>query len=142
MATTGFINGTKWIVTVDGNEIGHVTTHSADYTAATSSASSKDSAGYNEYIYSYRDATLNFDALVVYDDDTAGDKTGFFDLFEAGYLNRTEFVLVKGTAESGDKVITQSALLINLSINANGEETTTYSGTFQGTGAAVVSTNA
>ena len=142
MATTGQFNGTKIGVTVDGNLIGHATQHTIDYTANTSSASSKDSGGHNEYIYSFRDGTMSFDALVVYDDDTAGDKTGFFDLFNNGHLGRTVFTLIMGTDESGDSVITQEALLTSLSINASAEETVTYSGSFQFTGAPTVSQNA
>ena len=142
MATTGQFNGTLITVTVDGDAIGHVTSHTIDYSVNTPDASSKDSLGHQEIIAGQRSGTLSFDALVVYDDDTAADKTGFFDLFNDGYLSRTQFELVYGTAESGDSIITQSAFLTSLSQNAGNEETVTYSGSFSFTGAPVVSQNA
>ena len=141
MATTGPFLGDKILVTIDGSAIGHINSHTTDYSRATSDTSSQDSNGYKEYIYSWGDGTMTFESLVVYDDDTAADKKGFFDLFNEGMLGDTVFTLVVGTEEAGDSVTSQKALLTSLSLNATMGERASYSGGFQFSGRPTVITN-
>ena len=101
-----------------------------------------DDGGHADFIYSKRNSTVSFNSLLVYDDDADANKTGFFDLYNAGYLGRTVFTLVIGTEEAGDSIITQDALLTSLSMNPTHDETVSYSGSFQMKGLPVVSQNA
>ncbi len=136
------MTGTSLLVTLDGDPIGHTTSFTIDFQHNTADASSRDSAGWTELITSTRNATISFEGLVDYADDTAADKKGFHDLVSEGILNRGTFSLVYGTAVSGDKIFTVDALLTNVSATAPNEDTVTFSGTFASTGAVVESTNA
>lgn len=141
MATLGKINGSVIKLTVDGNPIGHITDFSIDASVNTPDASSADDGGHADFIYGKRTSTVSFNSLLVYDDDTDAGKTGFFDLYNSGYLGRTVFTLVMGTEEAGDSIITQDALLTSLSMNPTHDETVSYSGSFQMKGTPVVTQN-
>ena len=133
--------GTNLIVTVDGDPIGHTTSFTIDFQHTTADASSRDSAGWTDSISSRRSATISFEGLVDYADDTNASKKGFHDLVAEGIINRAVFTLVYGTVEVGDKVFTVDAFLTGVSATAPDEDTLTFSGTFASTGAVVESTN-
>jgi len=136
------MTGTSLLVTLDGDPIGHTTSFTIDFQHNTADASSRDSAGWTELITSTRSATISFEGLVDYADDTAADKKGFHDLVSEGIINRGTFSLVYGTAELGDKIFTVDALLTSVSATAPNEDTVTFSGSFASTGAVVASDNA
>ncbi len=140
MATTGRFNGTDLIVLVGGNPIGHSTSCTLDLQHNLSDSSSKDSAGFAEFISSMRSATISFDGLVDYSDDGTT-KEGVDSLIADGIISRQEFTLVFGTAETGDTVYTMQGFLANISVNAPKDEVVTYSGSFTSTGAIVASVN-
>jgi len=135
------MTGTSLLVTLDGDPIGHTTSFTIDFQHNTADASSRDSAGWTELITSTRSATISFEGLVDYADDTAADKKGFHDLVSEGIINRGTFSLVYGTAELGDKIFTVDALLTSVSATAPNEDTVTFSGSFASTGAVVASDN-
>lgn len=136
------MTGTSLLVTLDGDPIGHTTSFTIDFQHNTADASSRDSAGWTELITSTRSATISFEGLVDYADDTAADKKGFHDLVSEGIINRGTFSLVYGTAELGDTIFTVDALLTSVSATAPNEDTVTFSGSFASTGAVVASDNA
>jgi len=136
------MTGTSLLVTLDGDPIGHTTSFTIDFQHNTADASSRDSAGWTEIITSTRSATISFEGLVDYADDTAADKKGFHDLVSEGIINRGTFSLVYGTAELGDTIFTVDALLTSVSATAPNEDTVTFSGSFASTGAVVASDNA
>ena len=136
------INGTSILVTVDGNAIAEAQEHSIEFSHNLADASTKDSAGWAEFISAQRGGTINVSALVDYAADADASATGFFDLFTEGIVNRTEFTLVFGTAVSGDTIFTVDAFLTSLSQNAPMEDVVSYSATFQLTGAPATSANA
>ena len=138
MATTGKFTGEKIGVTVDGAPMAEIVSYTLDTNTATSSASTMDSEGHNEYLPSWSDGTLGFDGMVVYDATT---KVNFMDLYSDGIIGKTVFTLVIGTSETGDSIITQDAILTSLSQNATAYETVSYSGSFQFTGKPTVTPN-
>lgn len=140
MATSGRFNGTNLLVLVGGNPIGHTTSCTLDIQHNLADASSKDSAGFAEFISAMRSATVSFEGLVDYDDDGVT-KEGVDSLIADGIISRTEFTIVFGTQETGDTIYTMNAYLSNISVTAPAEETVTYSGTFTSTGAITPSVN-
>lgn len=134
-------NGTSILVTVDGDAIAEAQEHSIEVSHNLADASTKDSAGWAEFISAQRGATINVSALVDYAADTDASSTGFFDLFTEGIVNRTEFTLVFGTTASGNTIMTAQAYLTSLSQNAPSEDVVSYSASFQITGAITTSTN-
>ena len=135
-------NGTSILVTVDGNPVAESQECSIEFSHATADASTKDSAGWAEFISAQRGGTINVSALVDYAADTDANATGFFDLFTEGIVNRTEFTLVYGTTASGETIFTVDAYLTSLSQNAPMEDVVSYAATFQLTGAPATSANA
>ena len=133
--------GNNLIVTVDGDPIGHTTSFTIDIQHSTADASSRDSAGWVELLSSRRSATISFEGLVDYADDSDANKKGFHNLLSEGVLNRSSFTLVFGTSETGETVLTVSAFLTNISSTSPDEDTVTFSGTFTSTGAIVSSVN-
>jgi hypothetical protein len=128
MATTGVFNGTNLLLKIEGTTIGHTTSCSLSLSMDTPEATTKDSAGFSEYIG-------GVEGLVAYDD-------GANAIEMADYLlARTQLTCVFGTAEAGDAIYTAEAFLSSVEMSAEMEAAVTYSGSLTITGAIVKSTN-
>ena len=135
MATTGVFNGTDLLLKVEGATIGHTTSCSLSLSMDTPEATTKDSAGFSEYIGGVKGGEISFEGLVAYDDSA--------NVIEmADYLlARTQLTCVFGTAEAGDAIYTPEAFLSSVEMSAEMEAAVTYSGSLTITGAIVKSTN-
>ena len=68
MATTGVFNGTNLILKIEGTAVGHTTSCSMSISMDTPEATTKDSAGFSEYIGGVKGGEISFEGLVAYDD--------------------------------------------------------------------------
>jgi hypothetical protein len=135
MATTGVFNGTNLILQVEGATVGHTTSCSLSMSMDTPEATTKDSAGFSEYIGGVKGGELSFEGLVVYDDASNVIEMADF------LLARTQLTCVFGTTEAGDAIFTSEGFLSSVEMSAEMESAVTYSGSITLTGAIVKSSN-
>lgn len=128
MASLGILNGTALTVFVDGTQISSTTSHSLSYEMATRDATTKSSGGNEEVLPALRSWSIDFDAMVAYDDTE-----GYAEL-RALIDGRTEVTLLFSSLESGDPQWSGKAFLTSLSKDAAVEDSVTMSGSFKGTG--------
>ncbi len=135
MATTGVFNGTNLLLKIEGTTVGHTTSCSLSLSMDTPEATTKDSAGFSEYIAGVKGGEISFEGLIAYDDS--------FNAIQAAdnLLNRTQLTCVFGTTESGDAIYTAEAFLTSVEMSGEMEAATTYSGSLIITGAITKSTN-
>lgn len=135
MATTGVFNGTNLLLKIEGTTVGHTTSCSLSLSMDTPEATTKDSAGFSEYIGGVKGGEISFEGLIAYDDS--------FNAIQAAdnLLNRTQLTCVFGTTESGDAIYTAEAFLTSVEMSGEMEAATTYSGSLIITGAITKSTN-
>ncbi len=135
MATTGVFNGTNLLLKIEGTTVGHTTSCSLSLSMDTPEATTKDSAGFSEYIGGVKGGEISFEGLIAYDDS--------FNAIQAAdnLLNRTQLTCVFGTTESGDAIYTAEAFLTSVEMSGEMEAATTYSGSLTITGAITKSTN-
>lgn len=135
MATTGVFNGTNLLLKIEGVTIGHTTSCSLSLSMDTPEATTKDSAGFSEYIAGVKGGEISFEGLIAYDDTSNAIEMADF------LLARTQLTCVFGTTESGDAIYTAEAFLTSVEMSGEMEAATTYSGSLTVTGAIVKSTN-
>ncbi len=135
MATTGVFNGTNLLLKIEGTTVGHTTSCSLSLSMDTPEATTKDSAGFSEYIGGVKGGEISFEGLIAYDDS--------FNAIQAAdnLLNRTQLTCIFGTTESGDAIYTAEAFLTSVEMSGEMEAATTYSGSLTITGAITKSTN-
>ena len=135
MATTGVFNGTNLLLKIEGTTVGHTTSCSLSLSIDTPEATTKDSAGFSEYIGGVKGGEISFEGLIAYDDS--------FNAIQAAdnLLNRTQLTCIFGTTESGDAIYTAEAFLTSVEMSGEMEAATTYSGSLTITGAITKSTN-
>ena len=135
MATTGVFNGTNLLLKIEGTTVGHTTSCSLSLSMDPPEATTKDSAGFSEYIGGVKGGEISFEGLIAYDDS--------FNAIQAAdnLLNRTQLTCVFGTTESGDAIVTAEAFLTSVERSGEMEAATTYSGSLIITGAITKSTN-
>lgn len=133
------INGTSFLIVVDGGAIAHSTSASISIDMDTVDVSSKDSAGVQELIAGQRSATVDFEALVDFGaqglTDAGGTAMkGLDDLFTV-FNNRSaiNWQLSTGSFDGSPK-FTGSGLITSLSMDAPMEDVTTFSGSIAVTG--------
>lgn len=129
MATTGVVNGTLLGVYVGGTKINKATSASLSLNHSVRDITSKDSAGWSESLEGLRDWTIDFEGLFAYDATY-----GIVDL-EGVLTARTAVTVRFSTESSTDEYFEGTAFLTSLSADAATEESSTFSGSFQGTGA-------
>lgn len=135
--TTGIINGTLMRLYKDGTAIGAATTCAMTVGRELRETIHKDNpgSGWREVAVGQKTATLTTEAL--YSLDTANVAPGtLFDALDNGTLMLFKFT----TDVSGDDYYQGSAYCTQFDINAVVEENTTYSCTFEITGAVTRST--
>ncbi len=134
MATTGKINGSDLLVYVDGTAITHSTSCSISIAMATRGATTKDSAGWSESLEGLRSWSVSSDQMIALDA-----AQGLEEVFEL--LKDRDTVTVKfATDDATDRFFTGSAFITALDVNADNEETATFTVAFEGTGNLILST--
>ena len=142
-ASTAIMNATDVLIqfSTDGttyDEVGRMTSASLSISMETRDTSTKDSAGWRELLEGQKSWSLSGDGLVVYS-LTGAD--GFSDLY--GYLNgRTNLYVKFGSVGSGEKVYSGRGFITSLDQEAGVEDNTTFSFSFEGTGALTEAANA
>jgi len=129
MATTGVFNGTNLLLKIGGTTVGHTTSCSMSLSMDTPEATTKDSAGFSEYIGGVKGGEISFEGLIAYDDS--------FNAIQAA----DNLTCVFGTAETGDAIYTADGFLTSVEMSGEMEAAVTYSGSITITGAIVKSTN-
>ncbi|MAA76657.1 MAG: hypothetical protein CML73_01305 [Rhodobiaceae bacterium] len=135
MATTGVFNGTNLLLKIEGATVGHTTSCSLSLSMDTPEATTKDSAGFSEYIAGVKGGEISFEGLVAYDDTSNAIEMADF------LLARTQLTCVFGTTESGDAIYTAEGFLTSVEMAGEMEAAVTYSGSITITGAITKSTN-
>ena len=134
MATTGKINTTLLAIYTGsgtGTKITHLNDCSLTMNHSPRNVSTKDSAGWEEFLEGMRSWEMSASGLLSWDATNAPD-----DLFTTNINTRTAVTVLFTTAVTGDIVYSGSAWATNLEQSSPGqEETATFSMSFQGTGA-------
>jgi len=129
MASLGKLSGTLWKITVAGTAINGLTTTSASFTMETRDTTTKDSAGWREFLGTVKTSAFTAEGLV------ALDATYGLDELYIAYDTGTPVAIIYTTAESGDIQFSQSAIITQLDSAAADNDNTTFSLSLQGTGA-------
>lgn len=129
MATTGIINGTDFLLYVGGTKVYHTTSHSLSFSMDTRDATTKDSGGWRDLLEATKSWSMSGDGLVALDATY-----GFSDLF-AVLTARTAVVVKFSTETAGDTYYTGNGYLTSLDMDSPTEDNSSFSFTFEGTGA-------
>ena len=135
----GQLNGTDLSVYIGGTLVAYSTSATININHSTRSTSNKESAGWEENMEGMRNWDVSCDALYAWL-DASGSAISNETLSEifTGYMHtRASFSLTFGTTGStaGDTKYTGTAWLTSASLTAPLEDTSTFSVTFQGSGA-------
>lgn len=126
MATTGSINGKLLGVKVDGTLIAYAKGCKLTYSHEVRETTTKDDDGIKTVAEGLRSWKVDCDGLVV--------STNFSTLF-ATISGRTKVYLSFTSSASGDKKYSGYAYLSSLDQDGPDQQSTTYSASFEGTGA-------
>ena len=137
MATNGVINGTKFGVYAAGTKIGYATSASISMNHSLRDTSTKDSGGWRDQLEGQRDWECSVEGMVIFLDSAGGaiSDVTMDELFSTYIATRTEFTLMFSTEVTGDLKWTGQAFLTSLSADTPNEDSSTWSGSFSGTGA-------
>lgn len=128
-------NGTLTVLKMDGTQLAELTNVTMSMTSDNFETTSKESGGYAEFSYGKRSVTYSVEGLA----DFQASNKDLADLFSA-WTARTVVSLEWTNAVSGDKKVTQSALISSIDVDAPMEDVVTYSVEFQGTGTPTIAT--
>jgi len=136
MATSGRFLADNLIVSVGTNPIGNATSKSIAFAQQLAEVSDSDSGGFEEFIPSFRSATIEFEGYVDYDNDgvTKEGVDTLADLMLSGTYSVRTFTVTFGTGVTGDTLYSASAILESLDYGGSAGEAVTLSGTFRVTG--------
>ena len=126
--TTGIINGTDFLVYIEGVAIAHTTSCVLNYSRAERDSSSKDSAGSTNRDYGREDWSITGEGLYQFATTKA-----FSDLFSIA-KNKTKAIVRMSTEVAGNKFYEGQAILTSLTTTHPGEENSTFSFTFAADG--------
>ena len=137
MATNGVINGTKFGVYVAGTKIAYATSASISMNHNLRDTSTKDSSGWRDQLEAQRDWEVSLEGLLIFVDGSGGAISNLTmdELYSTYIATRTEFTLMFSTEVSGDVKWSGQAFLTSLSADTPNEDSSTWSGSFSGTGA-------
>ena len=137
MATNGVINGTKFGVYVAGTKVAYATSASISMNHNLRDTSTKDSGGWRDQLEAQRDWEVSVEGMLIFLDSAGGAITGttMDELYSTYIATRTEFTLMFSTEVTGDFKWTGQAFLTSLSADTPNEDSSTWSGSFSGTGA-------
>jgi predicted secreted protein len=123
------INGTNFLVFLNGVAIAGSRSCTLNLTTDTPSCASKDSGGWEEVLNGLRSWTIDVDGLIQFDNYWATDDIA--DL----QINRDKITIKFATETSGDSYWQGEAVLQTSGLTADMEQPSTAAFTFQGTGA-------
>jgi predicted secreted protein len=136
MATNGVINGTKFGVYVAGTKIGYATSASITMNHNLRDTSTKDSAGWRDQLEGQRDWEVSVEGMVIFTTAAGSISDLTMDELYSTYIaSRTEFTLKFSTEITGDIYWHGQAFMTSLSADTPNEDSSTWSGSFSGTGA-------
>lgn len=134
MASTGILNGTLAKVQVGGITIAHLTSNSLTFDMSTRDASTKDSDGWKESLEGQKSFSGSAEGFF------AEDATyGYEDLYDA-FAARTLVTITWTTDVVGDSEYSGSCYITSLERTDGLEESSTFSASFEGTGAVTKAT--
>jgi predicted secreted protein len=142
MATDGVINGTKFGVYVAGTKVAYATSASISMNHNLRDTSTKDSGGWRDQLEGQRDWEVSVEGMLIFTnlDGTAVAGTTADELYSTYIYARTQFELKFTTEVTGDIKWTGQAFLTSLSADTPNEDSSTWSGSFSGTGELVQAT--
>ena len=137
MATNGVINGTKFGVYAAGTKIAYATSASISMNHNLRDTSTKDSSGWRDQLEAQRDWEVSVEGMLIFVDGSGGAIAGLTmnELYSTYIATRTEFTLMFSTEDTGDIKWSGQAFLTSLSADTPNEDSSTWSGSFSGTGA-------
>jgi TP901-1 family phage major tail protein len=139
MATQGIFNGTLLVVKLGGVAFAHSTSCSLSVSTDLPDSTTKDSSGWAQQIQGLRSWSVSTDGLAVI--ESAAALVNVEDIFSS-ISSRTDVTLTFSTFVSGDKIWTGTAQVESLDFTGDMESPATFSASFTGTGALVMTTNA
>jgi predicted secreted protein len=136
MATDGVINGTKFGVYVAGTKVAYATSASISMNHNLRDTSTKDSGGWRDQLEGQRDWEVSVEGMLIFTnlDGTAVTGLTANELYSTYIYARTQFELKFSTEVTGDIKWTGQAFLTSLSADTPNEDSSTWSGSFSGTG--------
>jgi predicted secreted protein len=142
MATDGVINGTKFGVYVAGTKVAYATSASISMNHNLRDTSTKDSGGWRDQLEGQRDWEVSVEGMLIFTnlDGTAVTGLTADELYSTYIYARTQFELKFSTEVTGDIKWTGQAFLTSLSADTPNEDSSTWSGSFSGTGELVQAT--
>lgn len=137
MATNGVINGTKFGVYAAGTKIAYATSASISMNHNLRDTSTKDSAGWRDQLEGQRDWEVSVEGMLIFLDSAGSAIAGttMDELYNTYIETRTEVLVKFSTAITGDLEWSGQAFLTSLSADTPNEDSSTWSGSFSGTGA-------
>tara|TARA_R110000824_G_scaffold68953_2_gene177759 strand:+ start:857 stop:1288 length:432 start_codon:yes stop_codon:yes gene_type:complete len=137
MATNGVINGTKFGVYAAGTKIGYATSASISMNHNLRDTSTKDSAGWRDQLEAQRDWEVSVEGMLIFLDGSGSAISDLTmnELYSTYIATRTEFTLMFSTEVTGDLKWSGQAFMTSLSADTPNEDSSTWSGSFSGTGA-------
>jgi len=134
MPSTGILNGTLAKIQVAGTTIAHLTSNSLTFDMSTRDASTKDSSGWKESLEGQKSFSGSAEGFF------AEDATyGYEDLYDV-FAARTLVVVTWSTDVTGDIEYSGSCYITSLEKTDGLEESSTFSVSFEGTGAVTKAT--
>jgi hypothetical protein len=128
-------NGTLTVLKMDGTQLAELTNVTMSMSSDNFETTSKESGGYAEFAYGQRSITYSVEGLA----DFQASNKDLADLL-AAWTGRTVVSLEWTNGVTGDKKVTQSALISSIDVDAPMEDVSTYSVEFQGTGTPTIAT--
>jgi len=136
MATNGVINGTKFGVYAAGTKIGYATSASISINHNLRDTSTKDSGGWRSQLEGQRDWEVSVEGMLIFVDGSGSAISDITanELYSSYIATRTEFEVKFSTEVSGDIKWSGNAFMTSLSMDTPNEDSSTWSGSFSGTG--------
>lgn len=143
MATTGIVNGTSIGLYADISgtltKIANATSHSLSLASDMIETTTKDSAGWKEYIAGEKGGTFSIDCRFEEDGSVGSGAYSFKDLLDK-FVGGLTLLAVWGTNATGDIKVAVTVLVSNLELSAPQNDTSTYTATMQITGEPTIGT--
>lgn len=137
MATNGVINGTKFGVYAGSTKIGYATSASISMNHNLRDTSTKDSSGWRDQMEGQRDWEVSVEGMVIFVDNSGSAISDITmdELYTSYIATRASFTLMFSTEVTGDIKWSGDAYMTSLSADTPNEDSSTWSGSFSGTGA-------
>lgn len=129
MASTGILNGTLAKIQVGGVTIAHLTSNSLTFDMSTRDSSTKDSNGWKESLEGQKSFSGSAEGFFAEDASY-----GYEDLYDV-FIARTKVVVTWTTDVTGDMEYSGDCFITSLERTDGLEESSTFSVSFEGTGA-------